>query len=259
MCRMLLLLLFLMPSHLLAKNLLLESEFTESAFDIKQDITAEENKNWALNLEVGATIITGNTKTQTFKSKFSGTLILPQWRLSYFSQTMKKTDNGEKKVDKWKIGSKFNWDFSDTNSSFATIEYGQDKFSSFGSLGTFAAGYTQRIYQNELYLWDADIGPGIRWSKQQSANEHQLLYVLHLGTNFKFPLSKQSDFEQILVSDLGLKSDNVTVIRSESTLTASILANLKMKFSYTLRHNSKTDAGKEKLDSQSSVTLLMVF
>ncbi|NRA83051.1 MAG: DUF481 domain-containing protein [Gammaproteobacteria bacterium] len=243
-----------------AQNKLLFSEFVESAFDVKSPTATDNDQRWILGVELGATMTTGNTDTQTYKAKLSGAYFYPVWRMNYFAQLLDKTDNGNKKVNKWKLGAKVNRDFSATNSSFATIEYEEDQFSQYDALATFSTGYTHRLYNKNNIMWDADVGPGVRWIKSDAhTKEQQVLTVLHLGTNLLLPLSKHAEFGQVIVSDIGLTTDSSTVIRSESTLTANVLDNLKMKFSYTMRHDSMPGMIKENLDTQTSLTLLMTF
>ena len=64
-------------------------------------------------------------------------------------------------ADKWKAGLKHNIYFNEHSSSFAIFEYARDKFASATQTITFAAGYTQRILDNQAMLWNADIGPGV--------------------------------------------------------------------------------------------------
>lgn len=251
-------------SHCLGKNSLIDSDFTEAAFDLTTKQKADSNKNWQLTIEAGATITAGNTDTQSYNGKITGAFYRTSSRFSYFAQLLQKNNNGERRVDKWKLGGKANWDFTKTNSSFLSLEYEEDRFATNKSLATLATGYTHRLYDKNDIMWDADIGPGVRRttveaSSDDSSISSEILTVFHLGTNIMLPLSRHAEFAQILVSDFGLGTNESTVIRSETAMTASVLDNLKMKVSYALRRDSMPGVDKEKLDTQTSITLLMTF
>lgn len=239
---------------------LLKSDFI-AVFDVEATEPgglAQQTRPWSLGVELGATITTGNTQTQTVKAKLTNDIYRQRWRLGSFIESLQKTDQQQTQADRWKLGSKMNYDFSPTNSSFLTFEYEEDKFSDYESLGVLATGYTHRLYQRNDILWDADFGPGLRWNKRQ-LQQTETLTVLHLGANFEMPVSEHAKFSQLVVSDFSMDSETSDVIRAESVLTASVMDNLKMKLSYTFKHDSHPGETKDKLDTQTSVTLLMTF
>ncbi|MEO2173098.1 MAG: DUF481 domain-containing protein [bacterium] len=53
--------------------------------------------------------------------------------------------------------------------------------------------------------------------------------------------------------------EQLTVSRSESSLETAIIGNLAMKFAIKVRHNSDVLPGKEKTDTESTVTLVYKF
>lgn len=252
--RLLLLSLGLYSADGLAASKLLNSEFTEEAFKLTK---FESDKEWELSTEFGATLTSGNTDTQSYKGKVTGSFIYAMGRLNYHGQFFKKISADEVSADKWKVGLKNNLDFSDQNSSFASVEYEQDQFATYDSVATFAAGYTQRMFNDSVIRWDADIGPGYKW---KSNNEGELReYVMHLGTNLSVQLSQQAKFIQTLIADLGVKGNATDVVRSETAILTSVLENLKMKLTYAFKHNSRPGEDKEKLDTQTTISMVFIF
>ncbi len=63
-------------------------------------------------------------------------------------------------------------------------------------------------------------------------------------------------FKQLLAFEVG---EQLTVSRSESSLETAIIGNLAMKFAIKVRHNSDVLPGKEKTDTESTVTLVYKF
>jgi len=233
---------------------LLKSDFTEDAFKLTKFSSDEA---WGLSTELGATLTTGNTDTQSYKGKVKGSFAYSQGRVNYHAQFFKKISADKVSADKWKLGLKTNLDFSEHNSSFATIEYEQDQFASYESVTTFAAGYTQLMFNNSVIKWDADIGPGY---KLKSNDEEDLReYVMHLGSNLSIKLSKHAKFIQTLIADFGFQGDASDVVRSETAILTSVLENLKMKLTYAFKHNSRPGENKEKLDTQTTVSMVFIF
>jgi len=243
-----------LASQSYASSSLLKSEFTESAFKLTK---FDSDKAWELSTEFGGSFTSGNTDTQSYKGKIKGSFAYSLGRLNYHAQLFKKISGEKVSADKWKIGIKNNLDFSQHNSSFASLEYERNKFSNYDSVATFAAGYTQLMFNDETIRWDADVGPGYKWKESE---DHDLReYVMHLGTNLSLALTKQSKLVQTIVADFGLQGDSADVIRSETAVLTSILENLKMKLTYAFKHNDQPGEGKEKLDTQTTVSLVFIF
>jgi len=244
----------LLSTNLLADSSFIQSEYSEEAFSITEFDGEVESE---FSTEIGASITSGNTDTQTYKGKAQGSFTHQLGRASYHGEYFKKSSDQAVSAEKWKIGVKNNFDFSQHASSFMTAEYEQDQFSDFDSVATFAAGYTQLMFNEEGFKWHADIGPGykLKHNPQESLSE----YVMHLGSNLSVQLSDQAQFIQTLVADLSLRGDSSDVVRAESALLTSVLENLKMKLSYALKHNSNPADDNVKLDTQTTVSMVFIF
>jgi len=237
-----------------ADSKLVASKFSESAFDVaKLDIENE----WELSTEFGVTMTTGNTDTQALKAKIKGGLDYFSGRLTYLAQFYQKTVDEERSADKWKVGVKHNMHLSELSSTFSIIEYAQDKFASAHKKAILAAGYTQRLLDNDSILWNADIGPGVTWTEHELGRTNQR--IIHLGSQLKLNLNEKTEFEQSIVADFDVKGRQKDVYRAETTLSASVVENLKMKLSYAMKFDADVDIDKEKLDTETSVTLVYIF
>ncbi len=63
-------------------------------------------------------------------------------------------------------------------------------------------------------------------------------------------------FTQLLEFNIG---ENLTTTRSETALSVNIVGSLAMKIAVVVRHNSEVLEGKEKTDTESTVTLVYGF
>lgn len=238
----------------LANSKLVKSEFTESSFDVKNMPLDNE---WLLATEFGLVMTSGNTETQTLFGKVDGGFHYMNERLAYLASFYQKSVDNVKSADKWKLGLKHNIYFNEYNSSFTILEYAKDNFASARTTTTLAAGYTQRLYDNHIIQWDADVGPGFVWSDYDVDTSTKK--IVHLGSKLTFKIAEGTDFEQFLIADIDIKNSNKDVYRSETSLLASIVENFKMKLSYALKFDNVVDSGKDKLDTETSMSLVYIF
>jgi|GEM_PF-5648080 len=240
--------------NVFADSAFVASEFSEQAFTSTQ-FTSESDVEFST--EFGASLTSGNTDTQTYKGKLQGSFVYPLGRVNYHGEFFKKISSEEVSADKWKVGLKNNLNFTEHGSSFASIEVEQDQFANFDSVATFAAGYSRLMLNDDILKWDADIGPGYKLKSNDQERLHE--YVMHLGSQLSVQLSGEAEFIQTFIADLGVKGDASDVVRAESALLTTVLDNLKMKLSYALKHNNKPGDGKEKLDTQTTVSMVFIF
>jgi len=238
----------------LAESALVASEFSEDAF---KSASLDSEEDSLLSAEFGASLTSGNTDTQTYTGKLQGRAAYSLGRLSYHGEFLKKISADTVSADKWKVGIKSNLDFSEHTSSFVTLEHEQDEFASYTAVTTFAAGYTQLMFNDSVITWDADIGPGYKYKTNQRDSLQE--YVMHLGTNLSIELSEQAQLIQTLIADIGIQGDASDVVRSETALLTSVLENLKMKLTYAFKHNDRPGENKEKLDTQTTVSMVFIF
>lgn len=233
---------------------LARSQFSEKAFDVANVELSEE---WELETELGGTLTSGNTNTRTLKGKVNGSLEYLTGRITYLAEFYQKTVDEERSADKWKIGVKHNIHFDELSSSFTIFEYVQDKFSSAHKKATLAVGYTQRLFNDSKLLWNADVGPGL--VRTTNEVEEFTKRIVHVGTQVKYKLASNTNFEQVLVADFDITSRDKSVYRSETSLSASVVDNLKMKLSYAVKYDSDVELFDEKLDTETSMSLVYIF
>ncbi len=238
----------------LSSSKLLKSDFSESSFSVNDDMSEDQ---WLFAAELGLTMTSGNTETQTLLGKINGGFSYLKGKLTYFASFYQKSVGDEKSADRWRAGLKHNIYFNKYNSSFMIAEYSRNNFSSTKNTATVAAGYTQRLYDNHILQWDADVGPGYVWSDYEI--ETATKKIVHLGSKLKFKITEEAEFEQFLIADIDVNSSNQNVYRSETSLSASIVENFKMKLSYAMKFDNVIEEDKEKLDTETSMSLVYIF
>ncbi|MFT6737226.1 MAG: putative salt-induced outer membrane protein, partial [Kangiellaceae bacterium] len=138
---------------------------------------------------------------------------------------------------------------------FGFVSYEDDRFSNFKYQATVAAGWNQKLWDDESSSFDYSIGPGYSFSKNQ-LDESIDGTIVRGAVNYSLKVSETARFTQTFSTEIG--SDN-TKSRAESAITAQIAGGLSMKLSLKFDHNTDVNLDAEKLDTETAVTLVYTF
>ncbi len=218
-------------------------------------LCASENE-WQRELELGMVATDGNTDTRNITTKADFTKEHTQWRLNVHSEMLYSSSEGQSTAEKYLISNTNNYKFNEFDSMFFSANYEDDRFSGFDNQITLAAGYGNRLIHNEnAQILDVEIGPGYRISNMEDGDSIDEV-VLRLGGKYFLSLTKNSDFQQSLLSDIG---EDATISKSISSLKAQVNGRLAMKMSLTLKHTSDVPDDVSNTDAETSVTLVYDF
>lgn len=221
----------------------------------------EGDKTFAADAELGATLTTGNTDTSSYKARLDMKHELGNWENQYLFEGLYKEDTDEVTAKRFFVGVQGDYQINDRSYLFANTNYELDPFTGYDFTSTTSAGYGHRFIDNADTSLKAEIGPGYIY--QRLDTETALIegyesidsVVAHGVVNFETKISDSSKFQQRFVADWGDKLD----ARSETSLTASIVGALAMKFAVVVRYNSEPLEGKESTDTETNMTLLYSF
>ena len=237
---------------------------TNSAF--AQD--AAKDKSLTMDGEFGFIFTTGNTETTSASAGLSAKQELEMWSNEYLINGLYKKDTIEKLVldeikdveqtsaQKFFASAQGNYKLDNPKHRlFVFASYEDDRFSNFKYQSTIAAGWNQKVWDNEKSSFNYSIGPGYSFAKKQN-DESASGAIIRGALNYKWKISDTARFTQTLSTEVG--SDN-TKSRAESALSAQISGGLSMKLSLKFDHNSDVAPGVEKLDTETAVTLVYSF
>lgn len=222
-------------------------------------------KPFSMDAELGLIVTTGNTETTSFKGKINAHQELEMWSNDYLAEVLYKEDTvalstGEEQsqttAQKYFLSGQGNYKLENPDHRiFAFTSYEDDKFSSFDYQATLAAGWSQKMWDDETSKFEYSVGPGYSFSKtNEGVSEDGLIVRASLAYQWK--ISDTATFKQGLSSEVG---DNNTKSKSVTSLSAQINGSLAMKLSLTMDHNSDVAEGTENLDTQTAVTLVYTF
>jgi putative salt-induced outer membrane protein len=221
---------------------------------------AEEAKKLEMDGEFGFIFTSGNTETTSASAGLNATQELENWSNEFLLKGLYKKDtiNGVEQTSAQKvfISGQGNYKLKDPNHRvFGFASYEDDKFSNFKYQATVAAGWNQKLWDDESSSFDYSVGPGYSFSKDTN-DESTNGAIVRGAVNYSLKVSDTARFTQTFSTEIG--ADN-TKSRVESALTAQIAGGLSMKLSVKFDHNTDVLGDVEKLDSETAVTLVYTF
>ncbi|WP_299083266.1 YdiY family protein [uncultured Paraglaciecola sp.] len=223
-------------------------------------LAAEEMKPFTMDGEFGYIATTGNTETTSVKGKLSAHQELTQWSNDYTLEALYKNDeiDGDEQTtaQKYFLSGQVNYKLENPDHRlFGFASYEDDKFSSYNYQATLAAGWSQKMWEDETSQFNYSIGPGYSFSETNQGIA-QDGFIVRAAADYQWKISKTATFKQLVSTEIG--SDN-TKSKSETSVSAQISGGLSLKVSLTLDHNSDVADDTENLDTQTAVTLVYSF
>ncbi|MEP0177173.1 MAG: DUF481 domain-containing protein [Paraglaciecola sp.] len=227
---------------------------------------ADEVKPFTMDGEFGYIATTGNTETSTIKGKLSAHQELDQWSNDFVFEALYKKDKledddgvlqpSETTAQKFFLSGQANYKLENPDHRlFGFASYSDDRFSSYNYQSTIAAGWSQKMWENDTSQFNYSIGPGYSFNETIEDVE-QNSFIVRGALDYQWKISDTSTFKQALSTEVG--SDN-TKSKSETSVSAVISGALSMKVSLIMDHNTDVSDDTEKLDTQTSLTLVYSF
>ena len=228
-------------------------------------MAADEVKPFTMDGEFGFIATSGNTETTSIKGKLAAHQELERWSNDFMFEALYKKDdvtleNGElasqTTAQKYFLSGQGNYKLDNPEHRlFAFASYEDDRFSSFDYQSTVAAGWSQKLWQDDRTKFEYSVGPGYSFAKRIDGSSENGL-IARGALDYQWKISDTATFKQLLSTEVG--ADN-TKSKSETSVSAQINGSLSMKVSLTIDHNSDVVAGTEKLDTQTAATVVYTF
>jgi putative salt-induced outer membrane protein YdiY len=225
----------------------------------------KEAKEFEMDGEFGFIFTTGNTETTSASVGLNARQEFANWGNEYLIRGLYKRDTIEDKMGQNVEQTSAQRFFASAQGNrklenpshrlFGFASYEDDRFSNFKYQATLAAGWNQKLWEDEKSNFSYSVGPGYAFAEEQSG-ESQNGVIVRGALKYGLSLPDTARFTQNLSTEIG--SDN-TKSRSETAITAQIAGGLSMKLSLKLDHNSDVGENVDKLDTETAVTLVYTF
>lgn len=215
-------------------------------------LAAEEaDKPWSGSAALGILATSGNSETSSTNLSLGLNYDLETWHheaqlLAAGADTASTTT-----AERYRAAYKAKRDFTEFDYIFGLLSYEKDKFSGYDQQTTQALGYGRRIINQEAQVLNLEVGAGFKQSDLRDGTSDDGA-VLRLGGDYLWKFSPTAQFTQIVGIERG--SDN-TYLEATSAIRATLMEELGLVLSYTLKSNSEVPTGSEKTDSFTAISL----
>lgn len=218
----------------------------------------EPSEPWEMSLSLGYVGTTGNTKTRTYNGEFRSTWHTTDWTHNFKLRGLGSNEEGESRAERYLLEEKSDYNLNDDQYLFVRGTYIKDRFSGFGYQASLGTGYGRDILENESFSLQGFSGLGYRFKQEvngvKGGREGEV--VLTLGEELDWDLSESSSIYQELNTEIG---SELTVTTFEVGLQTNIMGGVATKIAFQARNNSNVPEGREKTDTQTSVSLVYSF
>ncbi|OUR79385.1 hypothetical protein A9Q75_12020 [Colwellia psychrerythraea] len=233
--------------------------------------------------ELGLLYLTGNTRSADIKTGLDLRFERGLWRSFFvFDLLVKKTEKEseintneirkdfETTDQKWSISSQTNYtlDAIKQNYIYGSIFYEENRFSSFDSQASMSAGWGRRWFESKEASFDADVGPGFKRDVTQVTTEEiaagmtsktQDTLILQAQALYIRKINEHIEFKQLFVVKHAIEQGQNSIYKAESSITSKLIDSLQLKLNFVIDYNSKVDADKENLNTETSAVLIYSF
>lgn len=217
---------------------------------------AEEDKGpWYGKAALGYLATSGNTENSNLNSLFEIGYETGRWNHLFNALAINATENEQTTSEAYEWGWKSELSFSEFNYLFGRLNWRKDRFSSYATQFSQTVGYGRRLLNNERQNLDVEVGFGARQSELSDGTTEDEL-ILRGGLKYVWAISENAEFRETMVVEAG---DQNTYLESITAVSATLVGDLALVASYTVKHNTDVLPGLEKTDTYSALSLEYLF
>jgi putative salt-induced outer membrane protein len=215
----------------------------------------EEESPWAGKATLGYLATSGNTENSNLNSAFEVSYTQGDWSHEFDVKAIHAAEDELTTTEAYESGWKSLRDFSEHNYLFGQLHWRKDRFSGYDTQFSQTVGYGRRLLDGEKHKLNVELGAGARQSDLADGTEESET-IVRGAVKYDWQISSTASFRQELAVESG--SEN-TYTESVSKLSASLVGNLALVASYTIKNNSDVPPLTEKTDTFTALSLEYTF
>lgn len=215
----------------------------------------EEEGPWSGTATLGYLATSGNTENSTLNTGFELGYKIGKWQHTATAKAINSSEEDSTTAEAYDFVFKSERNLTDVDFLFGKVHWRKDRFSGFDNQVSEVVGYGRRLINTDRHSLNVEVGAGARQSERQDGTEEDEA-VFNGGLYYTWTLSETALFSQDLTTEVG--SDN-TYSESISKVTAKLIGDLALVASYAIKHNSDVEAGIEKKDTYTALSLEYAF
>ncbi len=219
---------------------------------VAQEATeAGEPDPWSGKATLGYLATSGNTENTSINTGFEIGYTRNKWFHQLTAKAVNSSQQEETTAEAYQAGWKTEYSFSESAFAFGRADWRKDRFSGYARQLSATVGAGYRFIDTENHTLNAELGAGARQQDTQDGIEENDT-VIRGGLNYVWRLSETAQFNQDLAIETG---ETNTYIESVSAIKATLIGDLALVASYTIKNNSDVPVGLENTDTFTALSL----
>ncbi len=215
----------------------------------------EEDSPFGSEIELGAIYTSGNTNAENIQFRGAVDYSLDTWGIGLDIEGFRASTEDELEAHRVYYVSEGNYNINERSFVLARLAHDDDRFSGYEGQSDFSLNYGRSLLTDRENMDLAlNIGGGYRQSRTLEDDFGEGIF--RLAGDFSWNLSESAAFQQELSTEAGPET---SIFRARSAIETQIVENLLLRFSVNLKHQTQVPAGREKTDTETSVTFVMRF
>jgi putative salt-induced outer membrane protein len=210
---------------------------------------------WSGKATLGYLATSGNTENSTLNSGFEVGYTVNKWAHLFSAKAVNASDNNVTTAEAYDAGWKSERKISDHDFLYGRLDWRKDRFGGFDTQFAQTVGYGRRLIDTDKHKLNAEVGAGARQSEAQNGTETRETIATG-GLYYKWLFSESAEFRQDVSVESG--SDN-TYLESVTAVKSTLIGDLALVASYTVKHNTDVPALTEKTDPYTALSLEYAF
>ncbi len=210
---------------------------------------------WDKEIELNGLFTTGNTDQKSFGAatklvRESGPH--QQTVTGYFDIN---TSNNVTNKRRFGLAFKNDYDINDISYITGFASYESDSFGAFNKRFTLNGGYGIRVFDNDNYKWNVEVGPALLMTKPAATEDFETDITGAASSLFAWNISERADLENETKVFVGSK----VVIENKTDLTVKVSGALSGKLSFDVLYNRDAPIDRKKTDTITRIGVLYDF
>lgn len=215
----------------------------------------DDDGPWSGKATLGYLATSGNTENSNLNTGFELGYVPGKWAHLLSARAIYAAENNVTTTEAYELAFKTERSISEQDFLFGRLAWRKDRFSSYETQFSQTVGYGRRLINRDAHKLNAEIGVGSRQSDLvDGTSENE--FIVRGGLDYRWILNDTAEFTQVLSVESG---DTNTYSESITALKASLLGELALVASYTIKNNSDVVPGTEKTDTYTALSLEYAF
>lgn len=212
---------------------------------------------WKGEVEAGARVASGNSHEKDFATGLTLTYDPSEspWDHTFKAKAVSREVENETTKEKYSANLQDNYNWTERSYLFGESEFVKDRFSGVEHRLSQFLGYGRKLITRDDLRWNAEIGAGIRQTKQTDGHKDTGA-AGKIETDFEWDINDRLSFSQLLGASL---DSTGWVGNSETALKSSITETLSLKLGFDVDYVSDTPVGKKSTDTVSTLGVIASF